>query len=62
MRQSTWSRRRQGSSRAVSGLNLDHHLERELGAKLGEAAFAAETPADLLRLIEGGVSTAPGAS
>lgn len=38
---------------SLARVELFARIERELGAKLGEAAFAAETPADLLRLIEG---------
>ncbi len=42
---------------SLARVELFARIERELGAKLGEAAFAAETPADLLRLIDG--TTAP---
>lgn len=38
---------------SLARVELFARIERELGAKLGEAAFAAETPADLLRLIDG---------
>jgi len=43
---------------SLARVELFARIERELGARLGEAAFAAETPADLLRLIEGAVVTA----
>ncbi|MEI2420634.1 acyl carrier protein, partial [Arthrospira platensis SPKY2] len=36
---------------SLARVELLARINRELGAKLGEAAFAAETPADLLRLI-----------
>lgn len=36
---------------SLARVELLARIDRELGAKLGEAAFAAETPADVLRLI-----------
>lgn len=36
---------------SLARVELFARIERELGARLGEAAFAAETPADLLRLV-----------
>ena len=43
---------------SLARVELFARIERDLGTRLGEAAFAAETPADLLRLIEGAVVTA----
>jgi len=40
---------------SLARVELFARIERDLGTRLGEAAFAAETPADLLRLIEGAV-------
>lgn len=37
---------------SLARVELHARIERVLGARLGEAAFAAETPADLLRLID----------
>ena len=36
---------------SLARVELFARIERELGIRLGEAAFAAETPADLLKLI-----------
>lgn len=48
---------------SLARVELFARIERELGARLGEAAFAAETPADLLALIgEAARSTVPATS
>jgi len=45
---------------SLARVELIARIERDLGARLGEAALAAETPADLLRLIgEAPQTTAP---
>ena len=44
---------------SLARVELFARVERVIGHALGEAAFAAETPADLLRLIEAGGQVAP---